>query len=103
MARGLPCIGSTVEGIPELLNNTDLVPPNDPEKLASLIVEVATSPARRQEMAQRNLERARAYSRDVLSPQRRAFYTKIRDNLSQSAAPYKNARDSSVIPQKAAV
>ena len=29
MARGLPCIGSTVGGIPELLPAEDLVPPGD--------------------------------------------------------------------------
>ena len=29
MARGLPCIGSTVGGIPELLSPGEMAPPDD--------------------------------------------------------------------------
>ena len=40
MARGLPCIGSTVGGIPELLPPEDMVPPGDVSALAEKIREV---------------------------------------------------------------
>src|SRR5207302_10872482 len=39
MARGCPCIGSRVGGIPELLEQCDLVKPGDPEALAGTIME----------------------------------------------------------------
>ena len=46
MARGLPCIGSTVGGIPELLATEDMVPPNDASALARKIREVLADPSR---------------------------------------------------------
>ncbi len=37
MARGLPCIGSSIGGIPELLHEEDLVPADNPAALAKVI------------------------------------------------------------------
>lgn len=74
MARGLPCIGSTVGGIPELLPATDLVPPGDVAALAQKLQEVITSPQRLEQMSQRNLETARSYAHDLLQDERKAFY-----------------------------
>ena len=45
MARGLPAIGSTVGGIPELLAAEDLVAPDDPAALAAAIRRFLTEPA----------------------------------------------------------
>lgn len=75
MARGLPCIGSTVGGIPELLPATDLVPPGNAVALAQKLQEVITSPQRLEQMSQGNLETARSYSHDLLQDERKAFYT----------------------------
>src|SRR5205809_1714074 len=55
MARGLPCIGSTVGGIPELLAAEDMVPPNDASALARKIREVLADPSRLARMSVRNL------------------------------------------------
>jgi glycosyltransferase involved in cell wall biosynthesis len=74
MARGLPCIGSTVGGIPELLPAQDMVPPGDAPALARKLQEVLTSPDRMHEMSRRNLETARSYADSVLGQQRQAFY-----------------------------
>src|SRR4029077_4545824 len=41
MARGLPCIGSAVGGIPELLGASELVPRGNAAALAAKIEEVA--------------------------------------------------------------
>lgn len=79
MARGLPCIGSTVGGIPELLPAEDMVPPNDILTLATRIREVVTDPARMARMSARNLEHARMYREDVLWKRRLAFYRYVRD------------------------
>jgi len=78
MARGLPCIGTAVGGIPELLPADDLVPTSDAVALASRIDEVITNPARMRAMSERNLATARDYHSDVLSERRLAFYTHLR-------------------------
>lgn len=79
MARGLPCIGSTVGGIPELLPPQDLVPPNDVAALAAMIRNVARDPARMVDMSTRNLATSRSYHQEVLRSRRMAFYTHLRD------------------------
>ena len=78
MARALPCIGSTVGGIPELLPAEDIVPAGDAAALAQKIREVATDHARMVRMSARNLTRAREYSDAELSNRRRAFYKHLK-------------------------
>jgi glycosyltransferase involved in cell wall biosynthesis len=78
MARSLPCIGSTVGGIPELLEDEEMVPAGDVESLAAKIREVLASPERMAEMSARNLKKAQAYREDVLSMRRKAFFEHIR-------------------------
>jgi len=79
MARGLPCIGSAIGGIPELLPTEDLVPPGDAEALAAKIQEVLRSPERLTAMAQRNLARAREFCDERLRARRVEFYRRVRD------------------------
>jgi len=74
MARGLPCISSTVGGIPEVLSEEDMVPPGDTTALAGKIHEVVTDPQRMIRMSERNLTTARHYREDLLQRRRRAFY-----------------------------
>ena len=83
MARGLPCIGSAVGGIPELLNPDDLVPPNDADALAAKIRDVTTNKSRMAAMAQRNLAKANNFHVDLLRPRRRTFYDYLRLNTEQ--------------------
>jgi glycosyltransferase involved in cell wall biosynthesis len=80
MARALPCIGSTVGGIPELLSPEDMVPPGDVASLARKIREVVTSPERMVRMSARNLEKAKEYKEEVLCERRILFYRCVRDN-----------------------
>jgi glycosyltransferase involved in cell wall biosynthesis len=79
MARSLPCIGSTVGGIPELLASEDLVPPGDVTALANKIREVATNPERMARMSARNLEKAKDYTDEVLFERRKEFYHYVRE------------------------
>lgn len=78
MARGLPCIGSTVGGIPELLQPEDMVPPGDIQALATKISEVISNPSRMNTMSQRNVEKAKEYAEYVLRERRTIFYEKVR-------------------------
>lgn len=77
MARGLPCIGSTAGGIPELLPPEDLVPPGDALNLANKIMEVVGDPERLSRMSARNLAEAKKYRVDVLGVKRRDFYRHV--------------------------
>jgi glycosyltransferase involved in cell wall biosynthesis len=83
MARGLPCIGSTAGGMPELLPPSDLVPPGSVSALANKIKEVALSYTLRREMSERNVVRAEDYRADILSERRIAFYTHIREKTEE--------------------
>ncbi|MBX9680317.1 MAG: glycosyltransferase family 4 protein [Gemmataceae bacterium] len=78
MARGLPCIGSTVGGIPELLPPEDMVPPGDAHALAAKIREVVSDPNRLAAMSARNLETARTYAAERLAGIRREFFEMVR-------------------------
>lgn len=78
MARALPCIGSTVGGIPELLPEEDMVQPGDREALAGKIREIITAPDRMARMSARNLEKATEYRDDILGERRTAFYHYLR-------------------------
>ncbi|MEG3925470.1 glycosyltransferase family 4 protein [Microcoleus sp. D3_18a_C4] len=79
MARSLPCIGSTVGGIPELLPPEDMVPPGDATALANKIREVVTNPERMSRMSACNLEKAKDYRDEVLQERRNQFYRYVRE------------------------
>lgn len=79
MARGLPCIGTSASGIPELLPAEDLVEPGNVESLAEKIREVSSSPERMAAMAARNLEKSKDYLNDILQKRRNKFYREVRE------------------------
>ncbi|MGL5924164.1 glycosyltransferase family 4 protein [Chroococcidiopsis sp.] len=78
MARGLPCIGSTVGGIPELLPAEDMVSPGNVMALADKIHEIAIDPDRMAQMSVRNLEKAKEYREKLLRERRSEFYRQVR-------------------------
>ena len=78
MARALPCIGSAVGGIPELLPADDLVPRGDSNALASKIAAVVNDRNRMRRMSALNLSRAREYSEDALAVRRRHLLVHLR-------------------------
>ena len=73
MARGLPCIGSRVGGIPELLSADALVPPDRPALLARAIERFVGDPARMDGEARRNLDLARGFASTHLFGERMRF------------------------------
>jgi glycosyltransferase involved in cell wall biosynthesis len=78
MTRALPCIGTRVGGIPELLADEDLVDPDDVAGLAAKIKEVGTDLERLSRMSDRNLRRAQEYRPEVLGKRRNEFYLFLR-------------------------
>ena len=79
MARALPCIGSTVGGIPELLDEQDMVLPGDAIGLAQKIEAVVTNSARMTTMSARSLKTAHNYTEEILRHQRAEFYQYVKD------------------------
>lgn len=77
MARAMPCIGSSVGGIPELLADEDIVPPGDTKALAAKIEEVLGDIGRLERMTRRNLQTAQEYRCSELSKRWVKFYKKL--------------------------
>jgi glycosyltransferase involved in cell wall biosynthesis len=84
MARGLPCIGSTVGGFPELLPPEAMVPPGDATALARKIGDLLASPQHMAALAASNLQRAHNYRADQLRERRIAFYRSVREQTAAS-------------------
>jgi len=77
MARALPCIGSTVGGIPELLAPEDMVPPGEVAPLAAKLREVLSDPGRLERMSARNLAQSLEYQEEKLRVRRIPFYQAV--------------------------
>ncbi len=99
MARSLPCIGSTVGGIPELLSPEDLVVPGDSVGLAAKIREVLGSPARMSVMSARNFNRAQDFLGGALEQRWRAFLNHVRTATEEwnSAAQLTKSRETAEV------
>ena len=78
MARAVPCIGTAVGGIPELLPAEDLIPPGDAAVLAQRIQEVSGDPERLARMSARNLEAARQYESGITRARREEYLRVLR-------------------------
>lgn len=77
MARGLPCIGTDVGGIPELLAAEDIVPTGDAQALACKISASLSDQGWMARASNRNLTTARNYENEVLQTRRIAFLESI--------------------------
>lgn len=76
MARALPCLGTRVGGIPELLSRPALVDAGD-RALARRIADIARDPELRADLSRRNLTRAREFHERTLQPTRERFYQEV--------------------------
>ena len=74
MSRGLPALGSTCGGIPELLPAECLHRPGDDTTLAQQLERMIKDNAWRQEQARRNFNEAKLYYSDVVEAKRDAFW-----------------------------
>lgn len=89
LSRGLPAIGSSVGGIPELLDEECIIKPGDINSLGKKIVWVLSNPSKQKEMAMRNFKRAGEYSKTILDKRRTGFWREFRDYaVEQKRKPY---------------
>jgi glycosyltransferase involved in cell wall biosynthesis len=79
MARALPCVGTSVGAIPELLPREALFSREDVDGLARLISALARDPEMLSRMSARNLAAARDYHSTVLKNLRREFYQRVKE------------------------
>lgn len=77
MAYGLPCIGSSVAGIPELLSSEAIVQPNDVEGLAEKMLLFICNTEFAQKEANKNWEESKKYHNDILTERRLSFYDEL--------------------------
>lgn len=77
MAYGLPCIGSSVAGIPELLSPESIVSPNDVEGLADKMFKFIKDKQFAQEEANKNWRESKKYHNDILTKRRLLFYDEL--------------------------
>lgn len=77
MSQGLPCIGTKVGGIPELLENDVLVETNNPQELAEKIMEILGDKKLYDNQALKCLQRSQEYHPDVLEKRRNEFYKSL--------------------------
>jgi glycosyltransferase involved in cell wall biosynthesis len=78
MSQGLPCLGSRVGGIPELLPPECIFEPGDVEGLAAKIEALARNPAFLLALASQNLWKSREFLAFNLRPRREALYRHLR-------------------------
>jgi glycosyltransferase involved in cell wall biosynthesis len=83
MARALPCIGSKVGGIPELLSPDSIVPVGDDAALAHAIMSVLRDPKRMARMSSENLARAHDFREEFLLESRTEFLELVRDRTAE--------------------
>jgi glycosyltransferase involved in cell wall biosynthesis len=83
MARALPCIGSNIGGIPELLSPDSIVPVGDDAALAHAIRSVLRDPKRMARMSAENLARAHEFREELLLESRTEFLKLVRDRTAE--------------------
>ena len=81
MSRGLPCIGTNVGGIPELLDKEVLVNKEDAIEIANKVELLINDLEFAKSQAFRNLTVSKEYNFDVLNKKRKQFYRYLKENL----------------------
>ncbi len=77
-ARALPCLGSHVGGIPELLQDTELVAPGRADLLAEAIMQLLADRPRLTRLSSENLQRSRDFAASRLQQRRVDWYRALR-------------------------
>jgi glycosyltransferase involved in cell wall biosynthesis len=84
MALGMPCIGTSVGGIPELLEDKYLLTPGQPEELSGLILKLLSDPEELTNMSTQNHEKVRQYTDAEIAPNRDMIYNHLKEKTRES-------------------
>jgi len=83
MSRGCPSLGTTVGGIPELLDKKNIFKKSSSKEIYVLLKQINRESLMNE--AKRNFKKAQEYNKDVLNKKREVFYKdfidKVRTNL----------------------
>jgi glycosyltransferase involved in cell wall biosynthesis len=78
MASGLPCLSSSVGGIPELITDELMFDPDDSAGFAHKVAELIDNPDMYINLSKAAFEKAQEYSADLLQVRRIEFYQKLK-------------------------
>ena len=78
MALGLPCISTNINGMPELLNEEQLIKVGDIKDLVNKIIQLHNNKLQKIKLGRENRKKAREYLNEKLDPRRKNFYKKLR-------------------------
>lgn len=81
MALGLPCIATSVGGIPELISNDMLVNYDDINEMAHKITHLMNDKDYYEMISHDNFERSKEYNSDVLNERRTDFYKQLKTRI----------------------
>ena len=84
MAQSLPCIGSRVGGVPELLDEGWIIPKGNAENLADKIIQMMNNPDQMKAEGSKNYDRAMDYDHEKLSAIRNDFWGQVAAMASHS-------------------
>jgi glycosyltransferase involved in cell wall biosynthesis len=79
MSRALPCVGTNVGGIEELIDNDFIIEVNDPQALADKVIMLANSPDLLTAQSAKNLNTSKEYRGTVVQARREQFYRGVKD------------------------
>jgi glycosyltransferase involved in cell wall biosynthesis len=102
MARGVPCVGSRVGGVPELLPAERLVPPGDATALADVVARLCAPTADLVTPGLRDLAVARRYHEHRLEPRRLAFHARLAAAAADGCAPVRASPPAAPSPARLA-
>jgi len=83
MAQGLPCIGTKIGGIPELLSDQALVPINNVTALSDKILQILNDEQLYNTLSRENFTESKAYEVEKLNQRRFSFYKKVKSLTSE--------------------
>lgn len=81
MSRGLPCFGSKIGGIPELLGNYYIFPRGSITSIVKYLQSLTRK--RMMKMAKRNYDYAKRFDKDLLNNKRENFYASFASEVKQ--------------------